>query len=120
MFVRERFEAAVAQALILLVLLVASFAGYCINQAVGAAMVPLTVVPIFVISAFFRNISIVSLSVVGLIDDCFANSYIGFFALCYLFLSAIIMTHKKYLEDKKITLILFLLFVFSINFIYRK
>jgi hypothetical protein len=117
---KDLIEASFAQTLIFLILFLASFAGYCLNQALGAVPIPFTIVPVFVISTFFRDLPIVTLVLIGLLDDCFSNSCIGLFPLCYSLMSSIITINKKHLENRKITWILFLLCVIFINFIYKK
>ena len=90
---------------------VVSLLNYAIMQIFEPHKIPLTAIPLFVAFSRHAPISLIAVVVIGLFDDFFLNTYLGFFPLIYsvlAYVSFVLFNHRK--NNKMSTIVFFILF----------
>lgn len=83
-----------------------SFINYLVTQIIGSYALPFTIVPFcisMIIGYQFPALAVIS---IGLSDDLFLNTYLGFFPVIYSFLAYMFSLKIKTLEKRKFSILL--------------
>lgn len=120
MKIKETLRKFIEQTSVISVLVFCSFLNYCIVQIIDPYFLPITIIPIFLAILFGYNIPIVTVILVGILDDIFTNSHLGLFAALYLFITYLLVTNKRFFTNKKISLSVFFIIFILTNIITHK